>query len=118
MVNYHTTLINVLSEILPTYYELTLSKDCAIPCISYLERNNYEEYVGDSLGYSKVSYQVKVWGNSINEVQSYASAVDAALKPIGWKRTSTGEIFDINSTMIQKVMVYEALFHEEYTTSK
>lgn len=117
MINYHSDLVTILSAILPTYYELTINSECKVPCISYQERDNYEQYVGDTLGYSEVSYQIKVWANSISQIQQYAALIDSALKPLGWTRTSSGELFDKNSTMIQKIMVYEATFNETYTVS-
>lgn len=113
MVNYHTKLVNTLKEIKPTYYELTLDSKSKIPCISYIEHNNYINTKGDTKRYSYVSYQVKVWGNDIEEIQQIAAQIDNALTAEGWERTSSGEIYDRNSTMIQKVMIYEAMFIEK-----
>ena len=114
MVNYHKTLVTTLNNILPTYYEMTLNKDCKIPCISYMEKNNYSSDAGTTLGYSEVSYQVKVWGNNISDIQTYSEEVCEALRLLGWKRTSSGELYDRDSTMIQKVMIFEALFIESF----
>ena len=115
MVDYHSELVTALSSILPTYYELNLSReDCEIPCISYYERNNYVDANGDTLGYSRVSYYVKVWGNSIEELQQYAKQIDNLLRPIGFSRSSSGEVFDRNSTMMYKILVYDALFLENF----
>lgn len=114
MVNYHADLVNLLNKILPTYYELTLNSDCQIPCISYSERNSYANETGDTIGYSTVSYQIKVWGNSISEIQAYALQIEEALRPLGWKRTSSNEVYDRNSTMIQKILVYDGFFHETF----
>ncbi len=114
MINYHNTLVSTLKTILPTYYELNLTKDCTVPCISYIERNNYIKEKGDNIGYNVVSYQVKVWANSISVIQDYALQIDEALRLLGWRRISSGELYDNNSSMIQKVMVYEALFYENF----
>ncbi len=54
MINYHTELVDTLNNILPTYYELTLTTGTQTPCISYMERNNYVVANGNTLGYSKV----------------------------------------------------------------
>lgn len=116
MVNYHKELVATLNKILPTYYEMTLNKDCKVPCISYSERNNYTSEIGDTLGYSRVQYQVKVWGNNISVIQEYSEAVSEALRKLGWKRTSSGELYDRESTMIQKIMVFDGLFIESYET--
>ena len=114
MIDYHTQLIKTLNTILPTHYEMNLHKGLATPCISYMELNNYVDSNGDTLGYSRISYQIKVWSNDIAEIQKYALAIDAALRPLGWSRISSGELYDKNSTMIQKVMTYEALASETF----
>ena len=56
MIDYHATLTTALNNILPTFYELNLNPLIDVPCISYMERNNYVEAYGDTLGYSKISY--------------------------------------------------------------
>lgn len=108
MIDYHTTLVAALKTVLPTHYELTLHSGLPTPCISYQESNNRAEETGDTLGYSRLAYTIKVWGNNIEELQRYAAQIDALLRPLGWKRTSSGELHDNTSTMIQKVMTYEA----------
>ena len=114
MIDYHKELVSALKEILPTHYEMTLTANTTTPCISYMELNNYISTFGDKLAYSRISYQVKVWGNDIADLQKYALKIDAALKPLGFIRTSSGELYDRNSTMIQKILTYEALASETY----
>lgn len=114
MVDYHSELVSALKTILPTHYELTLTRGTKTPCISYMELNNIATEEGDTLGYSRISYQVKVWGTDIAVIQKYAKQVDAVLRPLGFKRTSSNELYDRNSTMIQKILGYEALAKEEF----
>lgn len=114
MINYHKELVAALETVLPTHYELVLHSGLATPCISYQESNNYDTETGDTLGYSRVSYTVKVWGNNIAEIQKYVLEIDKVLRPIGFKRTSSGELPDKNSSMIQKILTYEALALENY----
>lgn len=114
MINYHADLVKALNSVLPTHYEMTLTSKTATPCISYMELNNYVATNGDTLGYSRLTYQVKVWGNSIEDLQKYALQIDAVLRPLGWKRISSGELYDQRSTMIQKIMTYEALASENF----
>ena len=114
MIDYHKEVYEALSEILPTYYELVLVSGTETPCISYMERNNYVDASGDTIGYSRLQYQIKIWGHSIAELQEYALEVDAVMRELGFRRTSSGELFDINSTMIQKILVFDALGLEEY----
>lgn len=114
MINYHIELRKALNSVLPTYYEMTLDSKAKTPCISYMETNNYVSTNGDTLGYSYISYQVKVWGNDIIELNKYAQKVDKALRPLGFKRVNTGELYDRESTMIQKIMTFEAMGLEEF----
>jgi hypothetical protein len=116
MIDYNKELVSALSAILPTHYEMALTSNTQTPCISYMELNNYSvtEINGASLGYSRITYQVKVWGNRLADLQRYAIEVDKALRPLGLKRISSGELYDNNSTMIQKILTYEALALEEF----
>lgn len=114
MIDYHGSLVSALSTVLPTHYEMTLTSKTATPCISYMETNNYTSASGDSIGYSYITYQVKVWANDIATIQRYALEVDDVLRPLGFKRIASGELYDNASTMIQKIMTYEALAYEEY----
>jgi hypothetical protein len=79
-----------------------------------MEINNYADAQGDTLGYSRLAFQVKVWGNNISDIVQYAQMIDATLRPLGWKRTNSNELHDTNSTMIQKIMTYEATGLENF----
>lgn len=114
MIDFNKELVSALNKVLPTHYELALTAKTKTPCISYQERNNFVSASGDTLGYSVISYTVKVWANALEDIQKYSLAVDAALRPLGFKRVSSNELYDINSTMIQKIMTYEALASEKY----
>lgn len=114
MIDYHAEFVSALNTVLPTHYELALTQGTKTPCISYQERNNYDTDVGDTLGYSRISYTVKVWGNEIDVIQSHAKEIDKILKPIGFIRVSSNELHDPQSTMIQKIMVYECFALEQY----
>lgn len=114
MIDYHKELVKALNTILPTHYEMVLHSGLKTPCISYMETNNSVSNKGDTLGYSRITYQVKVWGNDISVIQKYALQVDKVLRPLGFTRMSSGELYDNQSTMIQKIMSYEALALETY----
>ena len=118
MVDYHSQIVSALNTILPTHYEMALTKNTKTPCISYMELNNYSYTEGFSvsstIGYSYLKYQIKIWGHNIGELQEYAIEVDKVLRPLGFKRVSGGELYDNNSTMIQKILTYEALALEEF----
>ena len=114
MINYHAELVKALMKVLPTHYEMALTADTTTPCISYMETNNYSSTSGETLGYSVITYQVKVWATSIADLQQYAIKVDEALRPLGFKRVATTELYDNNSSMIQKIMSFEAMALEEF----
>jgi hypothetical protein len=114
MIDYNKELVSALNTVLPTHYELALTSDTETPCISYQERNNYISSSGTTREYSRISYTVKVWANSIAVIQQYALEIDRVLRPLGFKRIASGELYDTNSTMIQKILTYEALALEVY----
>ena len=114
MIDFHANLVSALNTVLPTHYEMALTADTKTPCISYMETNNYVSNHGSTLGYSRVTYQIKVWANDISLIQMYAREVDDVLRPLGLKRISSGELYDNESSMIQKIMTYEGLALEEY----
>ena len=116
MIDYHKELVNALNTILPTHYEMVLHSGLKTPCISYMEVNNYSatDTIGATLCYSYITYQIKVWGNNIAVLQKYALQIDKVLRPLGFKRTASNELYDKNSTMIQKILTYEALASEQF----
>lgn len=114
MIDYHSSLVSALEKVLPTHYEMALTSTTKTPCISYMELNNYVSEYGDTMGYSRITYQIKVWANDIAVIQQYALEIDAVLRPIGFKRISSGELYDNQSTMIQKIITYECLALENY----
>lgn len=114
MINYHTDLVSALSGILPTHYEMVLTSKTTTPCISYLELSNVDAETGETIGYSRIQYQVKVWSNKIQDLQTYALEIDKTLRSLGWRRVGSQELYDRNSTMMQKVLTYEALALENY----
>lgn len=118
MIDYHKEFVSALGTVLPVHYEMTLTSKTQTPCISYMETNNYvatdNQYTTFTIGYSRITYQVKVWANNIADIQKYSLEVDKVLRPLGWKRISSGELYDNNSSMIQKILTYECLALEEY----
>ena len=114
MIDYCKEFVSACETVLPTHYELALTSKTQTPCISWQERNNYVSDTGNTRGYSIISFTVKVWANNIADIMKNAVELDKALRAIGFKRTSTTELYDTNSTMIQKIMTYEALALEEY----
>ena len=116
MVNYHKELVSALSTILPTYYEMALTSGTETPCIVYMETKKYAatDSVGATLVYTWITYQVKIWGNDIGLLQDYAQKIDDVVRPLGFKRIASGELYDNNSAMIQKILTYQCLALEDF----
>jgi hypothetical protein len=115
MIDYHSNLVSALKTIgIPVHYEMTLHSGLATPCVSYMEISNAAAEEGDTLGYSRLQYQIKVWGTQIADLQKYALQIDKKLRPLGFKRVGCNEMYDNNSAMIQKIMTYEALALEDF----
>ncbi len=115
MIDFHSKIVEALQKTgLPVHYEMTLHSGLSTPCVSYMELSNVAAEEGDTLGYSRIQYQVKVWGERIADLQRYALQIDELLRPLGFKRISCGELYDMNSSMIQKIMSYEALALEPF----
>lgn len=115
MIDYHSNLVSALKTIgIPVHYEMTLHSGLATPCVSYMELSNIATDVGDTLGYSRLQYQIKVWGTEIADLQKYALQIDTVLRPLGFKRVGCNEMYDNNSAMIQKIMTYEVIGFERF----
>lgn len=114
MIDANKDIVKALSKILPTYYEMVLHSGIETPCISYMELTNSVQANGDTLGYSTIQFQIKVWGTDIEIIQKKALLIDNALRQLGWRRISTNELYDNQSSMIQKIMTYQALGKENF----
>ena len=116
MIDYNKEIVSALNTVLPTYFEMALTSNIKIPCYSYMELNNYSatEVIGATTGYSYITFQVKVWSNKVAELEKYALIADDKMRAIGFKRISSGILYDNNSSMMQKILTYEALAMEEF----
>lgn len=106
------TIVAALSKILPCYYELFCDSKTEMPCITYIENNNYAEQTGDTLGYSSIEYTIKVWATEITNIEQYAAAVDAAMRELGFTRISANEL--VVENQIEKILTYSALGLEQF----
>lgn len=114
MIDYNLEVVSALETVLPTYHELALTSKAKVPCVSWQERNNYVQVNGDTLGYSVLVYTVKVWARTQEELIRYSLEVDQVMRQLGFKRTSSNELYDRNSTMRQKIMTFEAYGFEKF----
>lgn len=112
MIDYNETLVQQLSTIVPTYYELFCDSNTPKPCITYTVSNDYATHEGDTVRYSKLNYIVKVWGSGVGEIQGYAAQVDDKMKRLGFKRTSGRDL--TVGQQICKIFNYEGTVHEDF----
>lgn len=92
------------------YYEL-LYKPGIVPAITYKELDNTDLLNGDSIDYSTIRYEIKVWSYSMEDVIAKSAAIDSALKALGWSRYSSFETS--YETQILKVLRYVAIGYNE-----
>ena len=114
MIDFHAEISSALNSVLPTYHEWALTNKTETPCYSFQERNNAQTETGNTLGYSRISFTVKVWSTSIADLQRYSLEADAVLRPLGFTRVAAAELADSNKLMKQKILTYEALGLENY----
>ena len=118
MIDCRKELVSALNTVLPTHYEMTLTAKTKTPCISWMEIGNVPitEPTGENTTqcYSRLNYSLKVWGHSIGDLNDYAIEIAKVLRPLGYRVSSSGELYDNNSTMIQKILNAEAIALEEF----
>lgn len=113
MIDYKPTLVNELKTIgLPVHYELFLTKDTEVPCISYQEGNNSVHADGDTLGYSDITFRVKVWSKRAKELAQYSKEIDTLMRGLGFERISTNELW--LDGIGQNLLTYRGLGLEQY----
>jgi hypothetical protein len=112
MIDYGKELVSALETILPTHYEMTLTSKTETPCISWMEIGVVptSDPTGENtnLASYRLNYSIKIWGNRLEELNNYAVEIARALRPLGFKVGTSGELYDHNSTMIQKILNAEA----------
>jgi len=96
MINYKQEMVSLLSGAgVPVFYELFIKPEI-IPSISYIEYDNIDALVGDTLEYSTIGYQIKIHAYKVEEIATISPAVDIILKNAGFRRTFYTELNDGN----------------------
>lgn len=106
MFNYKTQLVAELNTILPTWYELFADSSTATPCITYTEVENSSAAEGDTLRYSRIAFQLKIWGDDLAALEPYTEQVDTKMKQLGFTRVSFNELWYGNQVAL--IFRYEA----------
>lgn len=112
MVNYHAQFRQLLmnaAQGVAVYYE-AISEKVATPCISYMEASNNSSAIGDTLSYSEIVFQVKVWAETVDELLTITQNIDSALQGNGFIRTNSYETTD--DGLLVKILRYTATGYE------
>ena len=113
MINVTPELITALSETgLKVYNENFLTSKCEVPCISYYEYDNSVNEDCDILGYSDITYHIKIWAKTQKELVDYSIQIDSILRNKGYKRLTCNDLW--TDTLGQRDMKYKALALEKY----
>lgn len=95
---------------LAVYYE-SFYKPGTLPAVTYIEVDNTDLYNGDTVSYSTLRYEIKVYASTMEDLVSKSAAIDAALKTAGWSRYMAMETSDEYSFI--KVIRYVAFGYNE-----
>lgn len=101
---------------LPVYYELICDSNTKKPCITYQPTNNRDVAIGDNLGYSRLSFYIKLWGENYEQLCDYANKVDAEMHKMGFERNSYNEL--IIGNQICFIYLYDGLGMERYANDE
>lgn len=106
------TALQANTSSLPVYYELFVDSKTSIPCITYMENQNNDNVVGNTIGYSDIGFTIKIWATKVSDIDSVAINIDSIMRNLGFKRTSANEL--TYNDQVQKVLMYQALGKETY----
>lgn len=111
MIDYTPTLVEELSQILPTHYELFVDSSTTTPCITYMKVGDTAQEEGDNVRYSALAYQIKIWADDYSDISSYSLLLDAKMKTLGFRRAQYNELWYNNHC--SAIFRYEGLNREE-----
>lgn len=78
---------------LPCFYELFVSQNTPLPCITYMEMENMADEEGTTLGYSTIRFSVKVWAKDVKTLSQNAISIDGVMRALGFSRVTTNELW-------------------------
>lgn len=112
MLDTRKLIVNALKKVQSNVkYELDVQSP-TLPLISYKCIDDSVNKYGNTLGYSDVIYQVKVWTTKVSELAKLTQAIDKELRNIGLHRTYFSELKE--SEVIIGVLQYSGLIKEQF----
>lgn len=113
MIDYKPTLINNLLVLgYPVLLEDTMASNTTYPVITYNLSNDITRVNGDTLGYSDIYYNLKVWGKRVSEIEPIAKDIDDLMRANGFRRIATTELWF--NGICQKELRYQGLGRERF----
>lgn len=118
MIDYGDKIVEQLSEILPTYYELFCDSNTSKPCITYKPADNYEINNDNGLGYSGLKYHIKLWGDQLSYTSlcSYMQQIADVMTELHFKREAYNEL--VVNQQICMIATYTAVGYEDNITEE
>lgn len=115
MIDINTNIVETLTTVLPTRYELYLDGSESVPCITYQIVQNNENQKGNINGYSFITVRVKLWCTTVEEQCTYSGQIDNAMAELGhFDRQNVGEMTD--GDLLCRIFDYSILLPETYDT--
>lgn len=112
MLDVKKTIVSNLKEVQTNVkYELDVESP-TLPLITYKTINDVVHAYGDSLGYSDIIFQIKVWATKVSEIASLTQQIDAKMRALGLTRSYYTELKEAD--VIIGVMQYSGLVKEEF----
>lgn len=111
MINYKPTLrTNLLTLGYEVYYNDFAATVPTFPCVSYNEINNSAQIDSDSIRWSNVEFQIKIWCSTIEQGTPIGQALDTLMTNNGFTRTA---YIEQNGEVKQLIFRYVGLAYEE-----
>lgn len=116
MIDYKQELTKELQSIgLPVYYELFVDSKTQTPCITYMEVNNLATLEGvmdkNYLLYSRLTFNVKLWGDSLAQLAPYLNPIDSKMRNLGFERINYNEL--AFGSQLELILTYQAIGWEK-----
>lgn len=109
MINYspmlYTRLLSLGYNVQPEHFVIPTQT----PCITYLCMNNSDDKVGDTIRYSNIAYQIKIWG-TFEETNEIATQI-ADLLSYDFQRGTVLDFFENNMSI--KIMNFYGKGYEK-----
>lgn len=108
MIDVNPTIVAKLKTIgLPVYYEMFIDTSTVLPCITYIETLNTDYLVGNTIEYSNLVYQIKVWTKDLKVATANAILIDSKMKELGFIRDFSNQL--VIDGLIQYILRYKSI---------